>query len=198
MSVPAGIRVSMAVLTLGLALSETQAQYALDANLSVHGTRNVQRAPLAVGREIYSVNRATGTMVYNRASAFNDSAYSIHQRSAFTLFDSPHTSGVSTAADIARAPIPEAAPPTQITSASTPPHTNPFAVTSTAPGRVAVSPVNQFVTPVSRGPIMQSPTPVPARAPAALTGPAYSVPSRPLRTPGAESSRVRTYSVFGG
>lgn len=182
------------VLTLGLALGEAEAQYALDANLSVHGTRNPRQASVAVGREIYSINRATGTMVYNRASAFNDSTYSIHQRSAFTLFDSPETSGVFSAADLGRMPIPEAAPPTQITSPSTPPGVR----ASPTPGRVGVSPVNQFNPPVARGPIMRAPTPVPTRAPSALTGPAYSVPSRPLRTPGEESSRVRTYSVFGG
>ncbi len=183
----------MAVLTLGLAPGEADAQYALDANLSVRGTHNVHRAPLAVGREIYSINRATGTMVYNRASAFNDSAYSIHQRSAFTLFDSPQTSGVFSAADLARAPIPEAAPPTQITSPSGPP----AARRAPAPGRVAVSPVNQFVTPVSRGPVTRPPIPQPSRPPSALGGPAYSVASRPLRSPGDEVSRVRTYSVFG-
>ena len=80
MSRHARIGYLIGVLTLGLAMGEAEAQYALDANLSVHGTRNPRQAPLAVGREIYSINRATGTMVYNRASAFNDSAYSIHQR----------------------------------------------------------------------------------------------------------------------
>lgn len=179
--------------TLGLALNTADAQYALDANLSVRGTRNAPIAPLAVGREIYSINRATGTMVYNRASAFNDSTYSIHQRSAFTLFDSPEVSGVFSAADVARAPRPEAAPPTQITSASVPVGPRPGA----SSGRVTVNPVNQFVPPVARGPIVRVPTPAPARTPSALTGPGYSLANRPLRSPGAESARGRTYSVFG-
>lgn len=181
------------VLALGLALSEASAQYALDANLSVHGTGNPRRAPLVVGREIYSINRATGTMVYNRASAFNDSAYSIHQRSAFTLFDSPETSGVFSAANLERMPIPEAAPPTQITSPASPP----AARRAPAPGRVAVSPVNQFVPPVSRGPVTRPPAQQPVRPASTLGGPAYSVASRRLRMPGDEASRVRTYSVFG-
>jgi hypothetical protein len=193
MSRHARIGYLMGVLTLGLALGEAEAQYALDANLSVHGTRNPRQAPLAVGREIYSINRATGTMVYNRASAFNDSTYSIHQRSAFTLFDSPETSGVFSAADLGRMPIPEAAPPTQITSPSSPPVVR----QTPAPGRVAVSPVNQFVPPVSRGPVTRPPTPQPSRPPSALGGPAYSIANRPLRSPGDEVSRVRTYSVFG-
>lgn len=192
MSRLARIRTWSGALTLVIAFGEASAQYALDANLNTRGTQNVQRAPMVVGREIYSVNRGTGTMVYNRANAFNDSTYSIYQRSAFTRFDSAETAGVFSAAKLSRLPAPPAAPPTQITSPVAP-----IARQSPAPGRVAVNPVSRFNPPVARGPVTPSPSRAPPRPAPALAGPAYSVPNRPLRTPGAESSRVRTYSVFG-
>ncbi len=199
-----GACIRLSLLALGLSLSEAAAQHALDANPSALGRRNQTIAPLVTGPEIYSVHRGTGTMVYNRATAFNDSVYSIHQRNAFRLFDSPETTGVFSAAALARAPIPEAAPPTPITSRATPPFT---AAARPAPpprpdpfgpsGRITISPMDRFVTPVARGPVLQTPA-VPPRPAPALTGPAYSVTTRPLRLPGSESARVRTYSVFGG
>ncbi len=199
-------RGAFATLALGLALSDATAQHVLDANPSaLHGNRNPTSAPLVVGPEIYSVHRGTGTMVFNRATAFNDSTYSIHQRSAFHLFDSQETSGVFSAAMLARTPAPEAAPLTGITGrAPSPVGAAPRRLPAgpdplTPAGRITFNPMDRFVTPVASGPVMRGPDPLaPPRPAPALTGPAYSVANRPLRMPGSESSRVRTYSVFGG
>lgn len=69
-----------AALLLGAAGVAT-AQYALDAGLG--GTRiNAPRQQIAVSQPVYSVNRQTGEMVYNRANAFNDPSYNIYQRYA--------------------------------------------------------------------------------------------------------------------
>ncbi len=57
------------------------AQYALDASLRRGGSRVNPHAPRqAMAKPIYTVNRSTGTLSYNRATAFNDPAYNIYQR----------------------------------------------------------------------------------------------------------------------
>ncbi len=57
------------------------AQYALDASLRRGGSRVNPHAPRqAMAKPIYTVNRSTGTLSYNRANAFNDPAYNISPR----------------------------------------------------------------------------------------------------------------------
>lgn len=70
------------VTTMFAALSTVLlAQYALDANLRRGGSRVNPHAPRqAMATPIYTVNRSTGTLSYNRANAFNDPAYNIYQR----------------------------------------------------------------------------------------------------------------------
>jgi hypothetical protein len=65
------------------------AQHELDMNLVVGGSRiNDTRQIPAMSREIYTVNRRSGEMVYNRANAFKDPTYNMYQRYQFGPFDS--------------------------------------------------------------------------------------------------------------
>lgn len=76
-----------AMLCLVLASIAT-AQYALDSNLAVGaGRRNPGPAKPAAQRDIYTVNRSTGEMQYNRANAFNDPVYTTYQRYTLDRFE---------------------------------------------------------------------------------------------------------------
>lgn len=83
------------------------AQHALDANLRVgSGGRNAHRAPqVTMTRSPYSVGR-NGTMVYNRAVAFNDSTYrrpmTRHQRSIGNIDPKPLGRSRASATALAR------------------------------------------------------------------------------------------------
>lgn len=90
-------------LVASLCIGAASAQYVLDANPSVYdGTRNAYKPQPAVARDVYSINRSTGTMVYNRSSAFNDSTYSIYERYANDRFSNEKTEGVSWSSDVLR------------------------------------------------------------------------------------------------
>lgn len=78
------------------------AQYALDAGLSAYGRYNAPRAAPKLNQPIYTVNRATGEMQYNRANAFNDPVYNIHQRYTHDRFQYYSPSGVATGATASR------------------------------------------------------------------------------------------------
>jgi hypothetical protein len=57
------------------------AQYALDHNLQRgSGGYNRPTRTATLSRPVYTVNRHTGGMQYNRANAFNDKSYNIYQR----------------------------------------------------------------------------------------------------------------------
>lgn len=73
------------------------AQNALDNNLSTAGPRNSARPKPALSKDVYTLNRATGSYRYNRANAFNDPVYSIYQRHTSDRFDAANAAGVSTA-----------------------------------------------------------------------------------------------------
>jgi hypothetical protein len=72
------------------------AQNALDNNLSTSGRTNYARPKPAVSKDIYTLNRATGSYRHNRANAFNDPVYSIYQRHTSDRFDAVNAAGVST------------------------------------------------------------------------------------------------------
>jgi hypothetical protein len=72
------------------------AQNALDNNLSTAGRTNYARPKPAVSKDIYTLNRATGSYRYNRANSFNDPVYSIYQRHTADRFDAANAAGVST------------------------------------------------------------------------------------------------------
>lgn len=57
------------------------AQYALDNSLNRQtGKRNAPKPKMQMAASIYTVNRQTGELVYNRANAFQDQAYNSYQR----------------------------------------------------------------------------------------------------------------------
>jgi hypothetical protein len=89
---------------LGVVLITTgvAAQFALDAGLSASGRINAPRSAPVINRPVFTVNRATGEMQHNRANAFNDPTYNIHQRYTHDRFENFTPAGVSTAAAAAR------------------------------------------------------------------------------------------------
>ncbi len=82
-------RVEAAVAALSvLAVSSALAQRALDANLNTLGGGVNQATPQqSVNKPIFTVNRTTGDMSYNRANAFNDDTYRIYQRYTLDRFE---------------------------------------------------------------------------------------------------------------
>ena len=82
----AQVRFAAVALMLGLVVTLAVAQRALDAGL---GSSRVN-APVQAGhmsKPIYTVNRTTGAMQYNRANAFNDRAYRPYQRYTHDRFE---------------------------------------------------------------------------------------------------------------
>lgn len=92
------------LLALGamLIVATAAAQYALDAGLSAYGRYNAPRAAPTLNKSIYTVNRATGEMQYNRANAFNDPVYNVHQRYTHDRFQYHTPAGVATGATASR------------------------------------------------------------------------------------------------
>jgi hypothetical protein len=95
------------LLALGLSLAligALAAQYALDANQGVGSSgRNTQRAPQqAMTRPIYTVNRRTGDIVYDRSAAFNDPVYDLYQRYTIDPFRYSAPTNIGAAAVTAR------------------------------------------------------------------------------------------------
>jgi hypothetical protein len=71
----------VALIVLAFAGAAVWAQNALDANLNALGGRTNPVAPqLSAAPELYTVNRESGELVYNRANAFNDNVYTPYQR----------------------------------------------------------------------------------------------------------------------
>ena len=76
-----------AVIVLLIA-SGVMGQRALDRNPQAgSGGINPHSRGVAVARPVYTVHRGTGEMAYNRANAFNDPVYNIHQRYSLSRFD---------------------------------------------------------------------------------------------------------------
>ena len=95
---------SRAIAAAALALvlcSGATAQHALDNNLSTRGRTNATRRPVGVSKDVYTLDRTTGSFRHNRANAFNDSTYSIFQSHTSDRFNSATPAGVSTAATAA-------------------------------------------------------------------------------------------------
>ena len=131
-----------------------------------------------MNRPIYSVNQATGTMVYNRANAYNDSTYSIYQRYTIDRFGG-EPAGLSTAAALE---LPRGAPPT-LTPANE---------------YTAVAPSQRPTTVSSWNYARPNPFPTPSRKPpepTPFTHPAYSTIARPTSNPEA-THQSPTYSIF--
>jgi hypothetical protein len=185
-------------------------QYALDASLSSAGRVNAHRANLKMNREIYSINRATGTMVYNRANAFNDSTYSIHQRYTQDRLENFTPAGVSTAASVRRTPPPATSWQSSVGRPATPrqPAAQPQAFAShststvrsggTGTTRVAVSswsaPSPSYVSGVSYAGVTPR-SPAADNPGAALASPGYTVPVSQVDIPSTEVVRPAGYSV---
>ncbi|MEM9372821.1 MAG: hypothetical protein AAGA55_04180 [Planctomycetota bacterium] len=176
---------SVIVLALGLGAADAAAQFALDANPSVSGGSRNRPAPKPVtSREIYSVNRSTGTMVYNRANAFNDSVYSIYQRYNVDRFSHASTQGVSTSAALERrTPMPSAVGSADVTrgNAGTNSNTRPRA-RGRRDSRIATNAMY-----VSR----------PDHSPARTVNPAASR-IRPVRPAADQPSKPPRYSIVAG
>jgi hypothetical protein len=103
--------VSRLLLLAGAVAAATGAsgQYALDKNQRIGGSGVNAYAPRpAVQRDVYTVNRNTGTYTYNRANAFSDTTYSIHERYINDRVDAFVPAGVSTGAGLSRPSQPAA------------------------------------------------------------------------------------------
>lgn len=126
------------------AASAAHGQYALDGSLSTSGRINQRRPAPALQHDVYSLNRNTGTMVYNRASAFNDPTYSIHQRYTQDRFQNFTPAGVSTGAQHANRSAATGSPgrprrdPAPVSNRP-PVHTRPATVGATPSGGVQTS-----------------------------------------------------------
>jgi hypothetical protein len=83
MDFPKALAFGLAIILVWFATAQMRvgSGHALDSSLRVGGSRvNARQRALPVQRDIYTVNRHTGGMRYNRAAAFDSTAYAPWQR----------------------------------------------------------------------------------------------------------------------
>lgn len=101
------MRRTSSLVIIGLCCAVTgacAAQHKLDSNLSQNSRYNVATPKPRRQPDLYTVDRSTGTMKYNRSVAFKDPSYSIYQRYTTDVYSNFIPYNTSSGRDLSRHP----------------------------------------------------------------------------------------------